>query len=241
MRLTDYEVLTFDTYGTLIDWETGIYASLGPLLQRVEPRPQREHILELFAQAESDQQTKTPDMLYSQLLSVVYRMIAQEWNIVVSEDEAMRFGTSVKDWPAFDDTRQALQYLKQHYTLITLTNCDQESYKGSNARLGHPWDAIYTAQEIGSYKPSHRNFEYLLERVDKDFEKPREAILHVAQSLFHDHIPATDFGLATAWIDRRQKTDGYGATVQPSKSYRLNFQFRSMADLVRAHEDELRA
>ena len=81
MRLTDFKVLTFDTYGTLIDWETGIYSSLGLLLERAERAPPREQVLELFAQTESAQQAETPDMLYSQLLSVVYRTLAEGWNI----------------------------------------------------------------------------------------------------------------------------------------------------------------
>jgi 2-haloalkanoic acid dehalogenase type II len=240
MQLSDFRVLTFDTYGTLIDWETGIYSSLGPLLERVERAPPREQVLELFAQTESAQQAETPDMLYSQLLSVVYRTLAEGWNIDVSNDEASRFGASVKDWPAFDDSCPALQHLKPHFKLITLTNCDRESYKGSDARLGQSWDAIYTAQDIGAYKPSHRNFEYLLERVDRDFGFPKEEILHVAQSLFHDHAPANAFGLSTAWIDRRRDVDGYGATMPPSDSYRIDLRFESMAEFVQAHQDELR-
>lgn len=134
--------------------------------------------------------------------------------------------------------------------MITLTNCDRESYKGSDSRLGRPWDAIYTAENIGSYKPygrgywaykpSRRNFEYLLERVDNDFGFRKKDILHVAQSLFHDHEPATALGLATAWIDLSQDLEGHGATKTPSGPYRTDFQFKSMAGFVRAHKDELR-
>jgi 2-haloacid dehalogenase len=237
--LTDYKVLTFDTYGTLIDWETGIYSALGPLLAKLETAPARDRALEHFARAESTRQAETPGMIYSELLATVYLTLAKEWGAAASHDEATKFGSSVKDWPAFADSRPALQYLKKHYRLITLTNCDRTSYRGSDERLGHPWDAIYTAQDVGSYKPSVKNFDYLLEHVRKEFGFERADILHTAQSLFHDHVPATAHGLATAWIDRRHDAEGYGATMPPPGEYRIDFHFTSMADMVRAHQHAL--
>ncbi len=235
MRLTDFKVLTFDTYGTLIDWETGIHAALGPLLARLEHKPTRDRALEQFGAAESAQQAATPDMIYSRLLSEVYRTLAKGWGVKTDDAEAARFGASVKNWPAFPDSRAALHYLNQHYRMVTLTNCDRASYRGSDERLGHPWDAIYTAQDIGSYKPSRRNFDYLLEQVKAKFGFGKADILHTAQSLFHDHVPATAMGLATAWIDRRHDAEGYGATMPPPGEHRTDFRFDSMADMVRAH------
>jgi len=240
LRLTDYEVLTFDTYGTLIDWETGIYTALGPLIAMLDDAPTRDRVLELFAEAEAAQQTETPSMIYSELLSTVYRTMARNWAVKVDPEESARFGASVKDWPAFVDSRASLQYLKQHYKLITLTNCDRISYRGSAERLGNPWDAIYTAQDVGSYKPSLQNFDYLLEHVKTEFGLEKTDILHTAQSLFHDHVPATAKGLATAWIDRRHDAEGFGATMPPPGDYRVDFRFKSMADMVRAHQDALR-
>jgi FMN phosphatase YigB (HAD superfamily) len=127
---------------------------------------------------------------------------------------------------------------------MTLTNCDRISYRGSHARLGQPMDVIITAQDVGSYKPARRNFEVLLERVQSDFGMAPSDILHVAQSLYHDHVPAIDLGLATAWIDRRHGAKSTGATKPPRADFstdRIAFRFTSMADLVRAHRAELTA
>lgn len=239
MKLTDYKVLTFDTYGTLIDWETGLYDALRPLLGKLKPAPKRERVLELFGEIEADLEAATPDMIYSDLLAAAWRRLAESWGVEIVADDAARFGASVRNWPAFTDSAAALAYLKRHYTLITLTNCDRESYKGSDARLGRPWDAIYTAQDIGSYKPDPRNFDYLLERVRADFDFVEDDILHVAQSLYHDHVPATACGLSTVWIDRRRNAKGHGATKAPQQPYRIDFEFASMADFVDAHRAAL--
>lgn len=236
-RLTDFKVLTFDTYGTLIDWESGIHTALAPLLSR--SALSRDKALEDFATAESAQEAATPAMVYSDLLQTVYGPLARQWGVEASAGEAEIFGASVKDWPAFDDAPASLAYLKQHYKMITLTNCDRESYKGSSRRLDFEWDAIYTAQDVGSYKPDPRNFDYLLDHLQADFGLGKDDILHTAQSLFHDHVQATAYGLATAWIDRRKDQAGYGATVPPSGDYRIDFHFGSMAEMVTAHRQEL--
>lgn len=242
-RLSDFKVLTFDTYGTLIDWEAGIYNALTSLLEKagLDEKLTRDQILETFAKHESDQQAQTPDMVYMQLLSVVYRRLAKAWDVKVSEEEANTFGASVPDWPEFTDSALALQYLKKHYKLITLTNCDRLSYRGSNLRLRIEWDGIYTAQDIGSYKPSPRNFEYLLKRLKDDYGFEKKDILHTAQSLFHDHAPANEFGLAGAWIDRRHADKGWGATMPPPGTPKYDFKFDSMKAMVNAHRAELRA
>ncbi len=242
MKLSDFKVLTFDTYGTLIDWETGIYNGLAPLLEKagLEDRP-RDEILGIFAEHETDQEVQTPAMVYMQLLSVVYKRLAKHWRVTASEEEANIFGASVPDWPEFGDSPRALQYLKKHFRLVTLTNCDRLSYRGSNARLRVEFDAIYTAQDIGSYKPSPRNFEYLLQRLAADFGFEKRDILHTAQSLFHDHAPANEFGLASAWIDRRHAEAGWGATKAPAGAPKYDFRFNSMIDLAKAHQAELRA
>jgi len=242
MKLSDFKVLTFDTYGTLIDWETGIYNGLAPLLEKagLEERS-RDQILQTFALHESDQQAQTPAMVYMQLLSVVYKRLAQEWDVKVSAEEANIFGASVPDWPEFSDSPRALQYLKKHFKLVTLTNCDRLSYRGSNLRLRVEYDAIYTAQDIGAYKPSPRNFEYMLQRLQEDFGLGQQDILHTAQSLFHDHAPANQFGLASAWIDRRHANQGWGATMPPPGTPKYDFRFDSMIAMVRAHQQELRA
>ncbi len=240
MRLADFKVLTLDCYGTLIDWEKGIFTSLEPLLSSVPRTFSEEFVLEAYAEAESAQELATPEMKYSELLRVVYKTLAQQWGAEVSEQDCATFGNSVPNWPAFADSPASLQYLKQHYKLVILSNVDRKSFAGSNQKLEVEFDAIYTAEDIGSYKPDPRNFEYLVASIRNDFSLDKTHILHTAQSLFHDLVHATAMGLATAWIDRRRDKSGWGATKPPAAEARIDFHFHSMADLVRAHRDEMR-
>jgi 2-haloalkanoic acid dehalogenase type II len=239
MKLSDFKMLTFDTYGTLIDWESGIYNALGPLLDKLPLRLSRDEVLELFGEFELKQETDTPRQLYSSLLADVSRSIAQKWQIKLSDEEAVTFGRSVKHWPEFEDSAQSLNYLRQHYLMATLTNCDRISYMGSNARLEIEWDGVYTAQDVGCYKPQLRNFEYLFERARKDLGILPQEILHVAQSLTHDMVPATSMGMTKVWINRRHDVEGLGATAPPEGEYSIEWEFNSMADFVSAHQEEL--
>jgi 2-haloalkanoic acid dehalogenase type II len=239
MRLADFKVLTFDCYGTLIDWETGLFEGLRPLVARSRSAMSRDQALEEFGRHEFAQQQETPAMPYSHLLAVVYRRLAEAWGIVTSSEEAVAFGASVPRWPEFPDSAASLQYLKQYYKLVILSNVDRVSFRSSNARLKVDFDAIYTAQDIGSYKPSDRNFEYMLGRLQEDFGFGKPDILHVAQSLLHDHAPANRAGLASAWIDRRHALEGWGATKPPSGTPHFDFRFESMAALAEAHGKEI--
>ena len=238
MKLHDFKVLTFDCYGTLIDWETGLFNALQPLIAKAEQRPSRDGVLEEFARHESAQESSTPAMPYSQLLSVVYRRLAKQWGVDVSNEEANTFGASVPDWPEFSDSVEALRYLKQHYRLVILSNVDRISFRSSQARLKVEFDAVYTAQDIESYKPDLRNFEYMLRRVRETFGLQKPDILHTAQSLFHDHGPAQQLGLASAWIDRRHDMQGWGATAPPAGTPKYDFRFDSLAGLADAHRAE---
>jgi 2-haloacid dehalogenase len=239
VKLTEFKVLTFDCYGTLIDWESGIFTALTPLARKAGVAEPRDQLLQTFAKHESAQEEETPAMPYSPLLSVVYKRLAREWGIVVTNEEANIFGASVPDWPEFADSVDALRYLKKYYKLVILSNVDRISFRSSNARLKVDFDAIYSAQDIESYKPSPKNFEYMLKRLKDDFGLERRDILHTAQSLFHDHAPANLFRLASAWIDRRHAEQGWGATMPPPGTPSYNFRFDSMADLVSAHQTEL--
>ncbi len=238
MKLGDFSVLTFDCYGTLIDWESGILANLKPLVAKVGTDLGNDAILETFARHEAAQETETPDMIYSQLLSVVHGRMAKEWGVASSEEEDARFGASVPAWPAFPDSADALRYLKQHYKLGILSNVDRISFAGSNKRLGVDFDWIMTAEDIGSYKPSPRNFEYMLETLAKDGVE-KDAVLHTAESLFHDHAPANRFGLASCWIFRRHDKEGFGATSRPGEMPRVDFRFDSLGELAAAHRREM--
>ncbi|GBQ31377.1 HAD family hydrolase [Gluconacetobacter azotocaptans] len=139
--------------------------------------------------------------------------------------------------PAFPDTVAALAYLKRHFRLVVLSNVDMASFAATNARLQVAFDAVYTAEDIGSYKPSHRNFEYMLEHLH-DLGLSARDVLHTAESLFHDHVPANAFGLASCWIARRYARPGLGATMEPGAMPNVNFRFDSLADLVTAHRAE---
>ena len=240
MKLTDFRVLTFDCYGTLIDWETGIHTALQPLLQRGGVTLPRDKALEIFGRHEAAQEAETPAMVYSELLGVVHRRIGAEIGVASTPAEDAAFGASVPEWPAFADTVSALQYLKKYYKLVILSNVDRESFKGSNRRLGVAFDAIYTAQDVGSYKPNPANFTYLLEHLAAAGHQKSE-ILHTAQSLFHDHAPARSFGLAGAWIDRRHDSQGWGATPPAPEHAAYDFRFSSLAAMMKAHQDEIRA
>lgn len=238
MKLTDFKVLTFDCYGTLIDWETGLFDALRALIARAGGTLSRDRALAEFGRHELAQQRETPAMPYSQLLGVVYRRLAAAWGVAMTDEEADTFGASVPDWPEFPDSAAALRYLKRYYRLVILSNVDRLSFRSSNARLGVEFDAIYTAQDIESYKPSDRNFEYMLRRLREDFAFGKADILHVAQSLLHDHAPANRAGLASAWIDRRHAMEGWGATMPPAGTPHYDFRFESMAAFAAAHRRE---
>lgn len=235
MQLTDFRVLTFDCYGTLIDWETGILEALAPLLDRANLSLPHDDILAIFARHEAAQQQATPAMRYSELLASVHRELADEWQVPASDDDHARFGASIAHWPAFPDSAPALLYLKHHYRLVVLSNIDRASFAASNQKLGEPFDAVYTAEAIGSYKPDPNNFHYLIKRLAA-CGYPQSQILHTAQSLFHDHVPAKTLGLATAWIDRRHGRPGWGATMPPQQTPVPDFHFPSLAAMADAHQ-----
>jgi len=239
MLLTDFDALTFDCYGTLIDWETGMVEALKGLTDRVQRPLTRDQILEAHARHESGQQTYTPAKIYRDLLAIVYKRLAEEWGVYATHEECAEYGRSIRNWPAFQDSPGALQYLKKYFKLAILSNVDNESFQASNQKLQVQFDAIYTAQDIGSYKPAARNFEYMLEKLGaRGIAKAK--ILHTAESMFHDHKPANDLGLRSCWIYRRFAQPGFGATMNPGDRPRVDFTFTSMHDLAQAHQEQLR-
>src|SRR6202046_4268726 len=156
-KLADFKALTFDCYGTLIDWETGMVEALEPLTRRASRKLPRDEILEPHARHESSQQVQTPAKVYRELLATVYRRLAEEWGVATSRNDCVAYGRSVRNWPAFADTVASLQYLKRHYKLVILSNVDNESFSFSNEKPGGGFDAVYTAEDCGSYKPAARN------------------------------------------------------------------------------------
>jgi 2-haloalkanoic acid dehalogenase type II len=233
MSFSQFEALTFDCYGTLIDWESGMIAALQPLATRAKQALSRNQILEAHARHEASQQLQTPTMRYRDVLAIVYKRLAEEWGVAASHEECVEYGRSVRDWPAFPDSPAALRELKKRFKLVILSNVDNESFSFSNKRLDVAFDAVYTAEDIGSYKPSPRNFEYMLEKIG-GLGVTKDKILHTAESLFHDHRPANDFQLKSCWIYRRHGDEGFGATLRPAESPRIDYTFNSLAEFAKA-------
>lgn len=239
MRLNEYRALSFDCYGTLIDWETGMIEGLEGLIARVPRELSRNEILQAHARHESAQQKQTPGKLYRDVLPIVYKRLAEEWGVPVTIDQCEEYGLSVRDWPAFPDSPGALQYLKKYYKLIILSNVDNRTFSFSHEKLEVEFDAIYTAEDIGAYKPDDRNFEYMLDHIG-DIGIAKNELLHTAESMFHDHKPANRHGLASCWIYRRHAQEGFGATMHPGDMPKFDFRFNSMADVAKAHQACLR-
>lgn len=207
LNFNDFEVLTFDCYGTLIDWETGIWNALRPVLAAHRIDMAIDGALELYGELESNAE-RGEYRTYKTVLEMVLEGFGSKFGFVPTQDELQQFSESVKDWPAFSDSPRALQALKKKYKLAILSNIDDDLFALSNRRLQVQFDWIITAQQAKSYKPSLNNFRIALERIDL----PANKILHVAQSLFHDHAPAKQLGFSTVWINRRHDKPGFGAT-----------------------------
>jgi len=235
--LSDFEVLSFDCYGTLIDWETGIWDALQPLLMHNGGSgPSRSEALALFAAEEHRIEELQPGLAYPDVLAGVHAALAAESGLRSSVELDRDFGGSVAHWPAFPDTAEALRFLQRRYRLVILSNIDRSSFAASNRKLGVMFDAVCTAQDIGSYKPAPANFQFLVEHVKREFGVSRERILHTAQSLYHDHAPARACGLANCWIDRQRLSLGgaWGATAVMAERPEVDFLYFSLAEMAEA-------
>jgi 2-haloacid dehalogenase len=207
LDLSPFTVLTFDCYGTLIDWETGILTVLRPVLERHGVTLSDEQALELFSELEAAAE-RGPYQPYHAILTTVTDGFANRLDFTPSAEERLALAESVGQWPPFPDTVEALRKLATRYQLVILSNVDDDLFAHSARHLQVTFADVITAQQVGSYKPNARNFEVLLERLDR----PKQEILHVAQSLFHDVAPANAAGLATVWVNRRHGRAGFGAT-----------------------------
>ena len=202
----------------------------------------RTALLRTYATLEHDQQTATPDMLYDDVLARVHAGVADRLGLRTTAELDAAFGASIGQWPAFADTANALRFLKKHFRLVILSNVNRSGIAASNRKLGVEFDAIYTAEEIGSYKPAPANFDYLLAHLSADFGLEKDDVLHTAQSLLHDHAPANAFGIANAWIDRqRLSEDGdWGATAEIAERPDVDFLFFTMGEMADAVREEVR-
>jgi len=246
-KLTDFKVLSFDVYSTLVDETGGILASLAPLLSRLpktSPLNDPTIAISTFHDYERGLQRSEPNLPYNELLARTYTSLAASLSLPPpSESEIATFSRSVPTWPAFPDTVPALQYLSKHYKLVPLSNIDNASIAGTCAGplSGVSFDAICTAQEIGSYKPDHRNFEALLKRIEGEFGVPKDQVLHVANSLSCDIVPAKELGLWSCWIGRGREVgeDEERDLLVREGKVDWNWCFNSMGEMADAVKKEL--
>jgi 2-haloacid dehalogenase len=229
--LDAFDVLTFDCYGTLIDWETGLLAALREALPGAAGvRVADDALLETYAGHEAEAE-RPPYRSYREVLATGLRGVAADLELEIADEAVARFSESVRDWPAFPDSAEALRRLHERYELSVITNCDTDLFAASSERLETDFDWVVTAEMARSYKPALAGFELAFETIDV----PRARILHVAQSLFHDHVPAKQLGLATVWIDRRHDRPGAGATPPAEASPDATYpSMRAFADAVSA-------
>ncbi|MCC7390090.1 MAG: haloacid dehalogenase type II [Phycisphaerales bacterium] len=234
-----YRLLTFDCYGTLIDWESGILAALHRLLarHRVEP-PGDDELLALYAELEPAAQSGDYRP-YRQVLAEVTRGFAESLGLALRPGEEHALADSIADWPAFKDTPKALARLARHYDLAILSNIDPDLFEATRPRLvgphGFEFAAVITAEDTRSYKPAIGHFW----RAIQTLGVPGAQILHVAQSLYHDITPAQSMGISTVWVNRRGDRDGHGATPFTEAEHDLEpdlvvHDLRTLADLLGA-------
>jgi 2-haloacid dehalogenase len=207
LKFDRFQALTFDCFGTLIDWETGIWEALRPVFGRHRVAISRERALEMFGAIEAEAE-RAPYRDYKTVLREVLLGIGIKAGFAPSAAECVTFSRSVGEWPAFPDTAGALRALHQRYRLAVVSNVDDDLFAATAPRLGETFDWVITAEQVGSYKPAHENFHFALKRIGL----PRDRVLHVAQSLYHDIAPASALGLSTVWVNRRRGMPGRGAT-----------------------------
>jgi 2-haloacid dehalogenase len=220
-------VLTFDCYGTLIDWETGLLDAIRRVLgPKVGKLPSGDALLEEYARHESRLQAG-PYLPYREILRRCIDALGAVHRVDVTGAERDAFAASVAEWPPFGDSTAALTRLATHYRLGVITNCDDDLFESSRRRLGIAFDWVVTAQRAGRYKPDRLPFGLAIEEIGL----PLDRIVHVAQSLHHDHVPAKRLGLATVWVDRRHDRPGFGAT--PPATAEPDLTVPDLASLVR--------
>ena len=213
LDFSQFEVLSFDCYGTLIDWEGGILPVLKNLLETHNINQSDKQILELFAEFESELEKGTNGYLkYREVLRQVVKKFSERFNFDVTEAELNSLPNSLKNWQPFPDTVEALKALKKRFRLAIISNTEDELFADTAKHLQVEFDWIITAEQVKSYKPSPRNFEFAIQRMGISPDK----LLHVAESIYHDVIPVKAMGLSTVWVNRRVGKEGFGATKAAS-------------------------
>ena len=210
LDFSKFEVLTFDCYGTLIDWETGILGALRPLLAKHAKQLPDEQLLTLYGELEA-QIEAGPYRRYREVLRRVVRGMGERLGFTPSEADMDSLPESLGAWPPFPDTVAALRRLKARHRLAIISNTDDDLFAQTAKLLEVPFDAVITAQQAGSYKPSLNNFRIALERLGV----PKEKVLHVGQSRHHDIAPAREMGLKNVLVRRRGRGAVLANAAQP--------------------------
>jgi putative hydrolase of the HAD superfamily len=240
MDLTRVEVLSFDCYGTLIDWEAGLGAVLVPWAAEVGLGLDAEALLTTYVGNEAAVQSEHPGRRYPEVLAEAFRRTGAALGAAVDDTWARRLGGSVPDWPAFPDSADALARLARHHRLVILSNVHRDGFAGSNRHLRGDFAAVITAEDVGAYKPAEAHFRAYDEQL-RAWRIERDRVVHVAQSLFHDHVPARREGLRSIWINRRHDRAGRGATPEPSGEWSYDLELPTMAALADLDEEQHRS
>lgn len=219
-----FDLLTFDCYGTLIDWRSGILGALSPLLAEHGVAVEDDQILQTYAEIEAEIQAG-PYKSYASVLRELLAKLAERFGFLPGPAEFGVIVDSLPAWPPFDDTVESLKKLKTKYKLGIISNTDDDLFAQTNKRLEVEFDYIITAAQAGAYKPDHKMFNFAFDKIGL----PREKVLHIAQSLFHDHLPAKELGLTTVWINRSKMIPG-----RISSAVRPDAEFPDLASLVKA-------
>ena len=231
MEFERFKILTFDCYGTLIDWETGILRVLRPWAERHSLVASDDKLLRAFAREESEMERMMSGVLYPDVLRAVMNQVAAAFDVEPDPEDADALAHSVADWPPFPDSAAALAKLKRRFKLGIISNINHASFAHSDEKLGIDWDLVVTAEDAGAYKPDPRPFQMAIEVLEEEGIEKGE-ILHVAQSLFHDHVTAKALELATVWVDRRRGLEGWGATPPPEAPVRPDLVVATLAELA---------
>ena len=193
-----FEWVSFDCYGTLVDWETGIAAAIGGVLEAHGMGRSQAEILALYADIEPGVEASQPFLTYRQVLRGVMEAVGARLGFQCTESELDCLNDSLPNWPVFPEVVDALHALKTRYKLAVISNVDDDLFAGTAAAMGVDFDAVVTSQQVGCYKPDLRNFEAASARMGVS----RQAWLHVAESLYHDVGPANRLGVASVWVNR---------------------------------------
>jgi 2-haloalkanoic acid dehalogenase type II len=229
--MQDIKAISFDCYGTLVNWEEGIRGAFKALFAGIDIHADEDKLLELFAKHESELESRVPIVPYFDVLDGVAAGVGKDLGVELTSAQTQAFAESIADWPLFDDVLPTLEQLHGKYELAILSNVDRRCFSVTVDKFQGMIDIVCIAEESGAYKPSPQAFEALL-AILKDKGIDKSQLLHVAQSLYHDHEPAAKLGITSCWMDRRADQEGWGAVPPPEGAVQPPHRIASLTELV---------